>query len=119
MREFASSFQIFIRQNLPVFLLMTGLNENVSGRQNVDNLTFLYRASKIELGPLNIGAVAANYQRTFELDRADALEMAELTKGYSFAFQVLGYLTWEADGDYRPVRAKYRQYLEECVHEKI
>lgn len=119
MREFASSFQIFIRRNLPVFLLMTGLYENVSELQNQDNLTFLYRAPKIELGPLNIGAVASNYERTFGIDRQDALQMAELTKGYSFAFQVLGHLTWEADGDYRSVVAEYKQYLEEYVYEKI
>lgn len=119
MREFASSYQILVREDLPVFLLMTGLYENVSELQNTKNLTFLYRAPKIDLGPLNLGAVASNYEATFHISRADALNMADLTKGYSFAFQVLGYLTWEAKGDYRAVRGRYRQYLEEYVYEKI
>lgn len=119
MREFAGAFQIFVRQDLPVFLLMTGLYENVSELQNVDNLTFLYRAPKIELGPLNIGAIASNYEKTFGIERATALDMANLTKGYSFAFQLLGYLTWKARGDYRAVIGDYRQYLEEYVYEKI
>lgn len=47
------------------------------------------------------------------------LEMAKLTKGYPFAFQVLGYLTWNNDGDYTGVIPEYRQYLEEYVYEKI
>lgn len=119
MREFAGSFQIFVRQDLPVFLLATGLYENVRELQNTKNLTFLYRAPKIDLGPLNKGAVATNYQKAFNLPRQAALEMAGLTKGYSFAFQVLGYLTWEAGGDYRSVREEYRQYLEEYVYEKV
>ena len=34
MREFASAFQIFLRQDLPIYLLMTGLYENVNDLQN-------------------------------------------------------------------------------------
>ncbi|MBR3317729.1 MAG: hypothetical protein IKG21_07965 [Atopobiaceae bacterium] len=34
MRVFAASFQVFLRQNLPVFLLMTGLYENINELQN-------------------------------------------------------------------------------------
>lgn len=119
MKEFASAYQIFIRQDLPVFLLMTGLYENVEELQNEKNLTFLYRAPKIRLEPLNIGIIAENYRTNLKLSHADALEMAKLTKGYSFAFQVLGYLAWESKGDYKSVIPSYRQYLEEFVYEKI
>ena len=45
--------------------------------------------------------------------------MAKLTKGYSFAFQVLGYLTWENHGKYQDSIMKLRGYLEEFVYEKI
>nr|MCR5273430.1 ATP-binding protein [Lachnospiraceae bacterium] len=54
MRSFAGAFQIFVRQELPVFLIMTGLFENINNIQNEKNLTFLYRAPKVELKPLNI-----------------------------------------------------------------
>ncbi len=118
-RVFASAFQIFIRQDLPLFLLMTGLYENISRLQNEKTLTFLYRAPKIELKPLNIGMIAENYEKNFSLDRKNALEMAKLTKGYSFAFQVLGYLTWENHGKYQDSIMKLRGYLEEFVYEKI
>lgn len=118
-REFIAAFQIFIRKNLPVFLLMTGLYENIYELQNERSLTFLYRAPKIELGPLNIGAIAANYQKVFSLEKEDAAQMALATSGYSFAFQVLGYLTWESEGKYTDVIDRYRQYLEDFVYEKI
>lgn len=119
MQAFASAFQIFIRQDLPLYLLMTGLYENINNLQNEDNLTFLYRAPKIELKPLNISTISANYKRTFELDDDSALFMAKLTKGYSFAFQVLGYFTWKMNGDYNAALPDYQQYLEDYVYEKI
>ena len=119
MRVFSSAFQIFVRQDLPVFLLMTGLYENINALQNEKSLTFLYRAPKMELAPLNIGAVARNYKKTFQLDDSSALEMAKLTRGYSFAFQVLGYFTWENHGKTDGVLDDYRQYLEDYVYEKI
>ena len=43
-RVFASTFQIFMRQDYPVFLLMTGLYDNIHNLQNEKTLTFLYRA---------------------------------------------------------------------------
>ncbi len=118
-RTFASAFQIMIRQDLPVFLLMTGLYENINAIQDEKNLTFLYRSPKLEMKSLNIGMVADKYQATLNLTYDEALEMAKYTKGYPFAFQVLGYLTWNHNGDYKKVLPEYRQYLEEYVYEKI
>ena len=119
MRIFASSFQIFIRQDLPVFLLMTGLYENIEELQNEKNLTFLYRTPKIELKGLNIRAIASKYRSIFNLEEKAALRMAKLTKGYPFAFQVLGFLTWNKNGDFESVLDEYQQYLEEFVYEKL
>ena len=119
MKVFAGSFQIFVRQDLPVFLLGTGLYENIDELQNEKNLTFLYRAPKIQLQPLNISAIAAKYQNIFKFSNSEALEMAKLTKGYPFAFQVLGYLTWNANGDYNSILSEYEQYLSEFVYDKL
>lgn len=119
MKVFASSFQIFVRQELPVFLLGTGLYENIDELQNEKNLTFLYRAPKIQLKPLNIYATASKYQSIFKLSESDAFKMAELTKGYPFAFQVLGYLTWNNNGNFQSVIKDYQQYLSEFVYDKL
>ena len=53
------------------------------------------------------------------IESEQAAKMAELTKGYPFAFQVLGYLTWNHAGDYEAVIDEYEQYLSEFVQDKI
>lgn len=116
---FAGSFQIFVRQDLPIFLLATGLYENIDELQNEKNLTFLYRAPKIQMKPLNQQAIIKKYMNIFQIEREQAAQMAELTKGYPFAFQVLGYLTWNNHGNYREVLEEYEQYLSEFVYDKI
>lgn len=49
----------------------------------------------------------------------DIIDMICVIRKYPFAFQALGYLTWEAAGDYRAAQEEYEQYLEEFVYEKI
>ena len=119
MQIFANTFQILVRQDLPVYLLMTGLYENIHELQNEKTLTFLYRAPKIELNPLNINTIRENYKKNLDINDEVALKMAQLTKGYAFAFQVLGYFTWVHKGLTQEVLVTYRQYLEEYVYDKI
>ena len=119
MKEFVSLFQIYMRQDLPVFLLMTGLYENIYELQNEKTLTFLYRAPKMELRPLNIGMIAEKYKNIFDLSDEEAALMAKETKGYPFAFQVLGYLCWKNETTWENVLPEFSQYLEEYVYEKV
>jgi energy-coupling factor transporter ATP-binding protein EcfA2 len=120
-RIFSSSFQIFLRQDYPIYLLMTGLYENIYDLQNDRSLTFLYRAPKLMIEPLNLTAVRAHYKDAFNLGDEQADRMAQLTKGYSFAFQVLGYLYWEqrSEKSLDDILPEYDQYLEEYVYSKI
>ena len=120
-RIFASSFQIFLRQDQPIFLLMTGLYENIYNLQNDRSLTFLYRAPKLLLEPLNYSSVRNHYQKIFDIDTKTAGKMTGLTKGYPFAFQVLGYLYWENRNckNIEDILPEYDQYLEEYVYSKI
>ena len=120
MRAFASAFQLFVRKDLPIFLLMTGLHENIEELQNEKNLTFLYRAPKVYLPPLDIRAVSRNYQEKFSLDHEDSVRMAKMTRGYPYAFQTLGYLTWENGKQLdETVTGKLQQYLEDYVYDII
>lgn len=119
-RKFAAAFQIFVREELPIFLLMTGLYENVDDLRNEKSLTFLYRAPRIQLQPLNVPAIANRYRGLFHMEEDDAFRMARLTKGYAFAFQVLGYLTFQSENHcYQDVLSEYRQYLDDFVYEKL
>ena len=119
-RKFAAAFQIFIRAELPIYLLMTGLYENIDDLRNQKSLTFLYRAPKIQLQPLNMPAIASRYRGLFHMEEEDAYQMARLTKGYAFAFQVLGYLTFRSEErQYKKIIPEYRQYLDDFVYEKL
>ena len=48
MKEFVSLFQIYMRQDLPVFLLMTGLYENIYELQNEKRSHFSILFSAID-----------------------------------------------------------------------
>lgn len=118
---FASSFQIFLREEYPIYLLMTGLYENIYDLQNEKSLTFLYRAPKIILEPLNYTAIKSHYMRIFDINDEMADKMTLLTRGYPFAFQVLGYLYWDNRKDHtlEDIMPEYDQYLDEYVYSKI
>ncbi|HBM47337.1 ATP-binding protein [Clostridium sp. OF09-36] len=121
MRIFASQFQIFIRKNYPVFLIMTGLYENIYEIQNDPVLTFLLRAPKIILGPLGINQIKNEYQNIFQIDDEKARQLANITMGYAFAFQALGMLYWEYH-DEKPLDWILKELdglLEDFVYRKI
>lgn len=96
MRDFASNLQIWMGQGFPVFFLGTALFERIQELQNVPNLTFLYRAPKIDLTPLDLVAIVRTYQKALDVTAERARELSRLTLGYSFAFQALGYIYWNA-----------------------
>ena len=72
MRHFASQFQIFVRKDYPVFLIMTGLYENIYAIQNDPALTFLLRTPKIHLEPLSMHQITKQYAEIFQLDQDKA-----------------------------------------------
>ena len=73
LRAFASAYQIFLYEGYPFFLIMTGLYDNVRSLQNEKSLTFLYRAPKIYLEPLNINAIANSYRETFNISTEEEI----------------------------------------------
>lgn len=90
MRVFTLSFQRLIRKQLPVYMILTGLFHNVHNLKNMDGCTFLQRAPFIVLTALDINTIAVRYKKVFKTTKEFALQLAKQTKGYAFAFQVLG-----------------------------
>lgn len=120
-KEFASSFQILIRQDLPVFLIMAGLYENIHNLEDEKNLTFLYRAPKYYMDPLYLKSIENSYMKLLDIDKEEASVLAALTKGYPFAFQALGKFIWESK-DHKltdDVLIKYDEALAVYVYNKI
>lgn len=121
LRQFALSSQILIRRNYDLFVVMTSLYENISSIENEKNLTFLIRSPRLILTNLNISAIAASYAEIFSLDQNEAMELAKLTKGYAFAYQLLGYLLFESKEHSlsASLLGQFDQYLEEWVYRKV
>jgi hypothetical protein len=92
---------------------------NIRKLQDEKTLTFLHRAPRIDLRPLNIGIIANNYRRNLGLGGDEALRMARMTKGYSFAFQVFGYFAWQSGSFNESALDECKQYLDEYAYEKI
>lgn len=120
-KEFASTFQIMVRQNFPVFLLMAGLYENIHSIEDERNLTFLYRAPKYFMTPLSPNLIMKSYMKTLEISEDVASEMAKLTKGYPFAYQALGKYVWDNPDRTlsEDVMDKFDESLETYAYNKI
>lgn len=129
-RLFASVYQILMRENLPIALIMTGLPKNVSELQNDKVLTFLLRSARVMLPPLDLVSVKISYKRTFEhggrIVDEDTLDcMARATQGYAYAFQLLGHLLWETGAEtitqdtFDEILDDYREQLYRNAYAKI
>lgn len=121
MKPFTQAIQLLLRKKYQICLLMTGLYQNIYELQNNKTLTFLYRAPKVFLEPLNLNAVSNSYKDIFKIDLEQAVALAKLTKGYAYAYQVLGHLIWEKGNCSlnEELLHKYDQYLQEYVYDKI
>ena len=121
LKVFAHTFQALLRKDYKVFMLMTGLYENLSALQKNKSLTFLSRSSQIILNPLNLPSIKDSYQEIFNISEDDAIKMAKLTNGYAYAYQVLGYLLWNSETKTisKKILSEYDYYLKSFVYDKI
>ncbi|WP_195921937.1 ATP-binding protein [Lactobacillus crispatus] len=99
LEKLASIYQIMISKNYNVSLLMAGLPENISEIQNDNVLTFLLRANRIVLNPLDVESIKQSYSHIFtqagyKIDFETILYMTKQTLGFAYAFQLLGYHVW-------------------------
>lgn len=115
MKIFSHEFQSFLRENYKVFLIMTGLYNNISSLENQKSLTFLYRAPKIYLETLNSMAIANSYQNIFDIDEKESIILSKLTKGYAYAYQLLGNLLFESNST--KANKKILQRYDELLYE--
>ena len=84
-----------LRINIGVKNETLTVNDETYNLQNDKQLTFLYRAPKIILKPLDYQLMTDAYKKVLSIPLSSASKMARLTMGYSFAFQMFGYLYWD------------------------
>jgi len=130
MRKFAAIYQILVRKELPLALLMTGLPKNISELQNDHTLTFLLRSARIRLPMLDDVSVQYTYKDIFEsagrkISLSTLKRMTALTSGYSYAFQLLGFLLWKSEAEeiteavVDSIMNKYKELLFRNAYSKI
>ena len=118
-KEFVHDFQSYVRKGYPIYLVMTGLYENVSNLQNDKSLTFLYRAPKILLEPLDMIAIKNSYRDVLKVDEKTAKELAVLTSGYGFGYQLLGHLFYNHRAIDSTLLDEYDKQLRINAYDKI
>ena len=79
-------------EGLNIYLVVTGLSENIEEFSTEKNLTFFKRADSIEIKGLNKFDITYMYKKLLGVDSAEAKRIEEITKGYAYAYQVLGSL---------------------------
>ncbi len=117
--SFACAFQDLILKRMPVYLLMTGLYENIYNLQRDKRCSFLLRAEKVNVGPLSLTGMMNQYMQTFQCSKEDALKMAAFTKGYSYGFQALGYIMWDKDCSLEKAIPAFDEKMASYCYEKI
>jgi hypothetical protein len=96
MRVFATTYQHLVGDRMNVAVAMAGLPNAISAVLNDKILTFLNRAHKVNLNPLQIADVSVCYAKAlrdleieFDAKTLDAAALA--TGGYPYLFQLVGY----------------------------
>ncbi|MBR6404202.1 MAG: ATP-binding protein [Eubacterium sp.] len=93
--EFVSEFGTWLRAGYPIFLVCTGLYENIEQLYNVPNLTFFRRATTVMTTSLNYIKMIDIYRRYLGIETSEARKLADMTGGYAYAFQELGVISFK------------------------
>lgn len=96
MREVAAAYQELVGDRKNVAIAMAGLPYAVSNLLNDSVLTFLNRATKVELGLISTNLIRAYYEQAFKSIKIrisdDILDRAALaTHGFPYLMQLIGY----------------------------
>lgn len=94
-QRLAEEFNEWSLNNLQVAVIMTGLLKEVSELSGTHNLTFLVRADRFHVKKLQRISIAKTYLTTLNITSQQAEELAQLTQGYAYAFQLIGDLMYE------------------------
>lgn len=111
MTQLVSTFQLLVRENRKVALLMAGLPFQVSSLLSGKTTSFLRRAARHELGAIPSYEVKEAFRLTVEEGgkeiTSEALQAAaDAIDGFPFMFQLVGYRSWNASRDSREISAE-------------
>lgn len=99
MVKLLSIIDSMIMEGLQLYLVVTGLAENIEEFTSEKTLSFFKRSDAIEVKPLSKYDIFHMYKKLLEVDDTKAKELEELTGGYAYAYQVLGSLYYKKSDD--------------------
>lgn len=96
LREVASAYQELVGDGKNIAIAMAGLPHAVSSVLNDEVLTFLNRASRVELGLISTNLIRAYFEQAFRetgISISDSLldRAAIATRGFPYLMQLIGY----------------------------
>lgn len=100
MIQLASVYQLFLRENLKIAMVMAGLPFHVNQLISNESVSFLRRARQHYLGTIADSDIRFAFRKTVESAgktiREDALDMAVAASGgFPYMMQLVGYSIWE------------------------
>jgi hypothetical protein len=104
LRPLFQQYQELVNDRRNVALVMAGLPGAVEGVLSEHALTFVQRAHRQNLGPINQQSIAAAYREAVaesgkRIDGPASSLAAALSEGYPYMYQLIGYFAWQAAGD--------------------
>ena len=128
MTEFCSVYAKLLRNTLedeiaspwPVYLICSGVYQNFYELGEVSNLTFFKRAAELKTEPFPTPAMAMRYEDMAQMDENKAISFARMTKGFAYAYQVLGsaYFEYKDRGEEYVLKQAKSELFSQC-YEKI
>lgn len=114
LEQFFTAYGHAISLGLPIMVVSAGLPSAIFDVINDEAQTFLLRANRVNLEPLDLAAVTEAYLTNFSVERLqvqDAQLMAKLSFGYPFLYQLIGHHVWRLSGQ----RVVTRAIIEEAA----
>lgn len=94
-QKLAEEFNDWSLNNYQVSVIMTGLLSEVAELSGTHNLTFLVQADRFHVSKLFASSIARTYMDVLDITAKQAEILADMSKGYAYAFQLIGDLMYE------------------------
>lgn len=99
MQELATAYQDLVRDDFDVAFAAAGLPHGIDEFLSRDGTTFLRRAERLDLGPVDRDAAIDALRRTSAdggrpMDADAAESAADISRGYPYLIQLVGSLAW-------------------------
>lgn len=87
--------KFILSKDINIRLLATGLEKNIEKFVETPHLSFFARPKPFVVGSLNVHDITRMYAKLLNLGKQEARQLAELSKGYAWGYQLLGDIYFE------------------------